>query len=550
MQMNQTSIQLLPEHIVDQIKAGEVIERPSTLIKEILENAIDAGATKLDLHLIENGLELISLIDNGKGISAEELPLAFCRHATSKIDKFEDIYHLNSYGFRGEALASIASVSKVSCESTTVTSYGQINIDGGLTSNHYVEERKSNTTGTKLFIKDLFYNTPVRMKFIQSKTSEKNHIKKIIHSFLLDHFDKEFSLKWDNKEKEIYPKKENQADRIKDVLFKGQSIELEEISASYDGVSVKLFLSHESSRGNAHKSHFLFVNQRYVKEMAIHKVILNSAAALWPEGETGHYICFVEMPADEIDVNVHPNKTVIKFFRLNKVLSILSGAIKAKLAPKKHTPNVSVEQQNSFLSHESKEVQYRQVDFTSQSETQQYLEHIHTQPAMDITDATHGRVLTQTDDYFIYQREDKLYVGSIKSLVNGHIIKELSHINSEATSPLLVSKPLDFQKKLTEEELEMAFKFGFELDRLDGTTYVARTFYLPLQSYPYLSILKLLVQNNFKFEQVDFAKTLENFKLGHLALADLLEELGLSYLMQNRVLKELTAKKLGSLYES
>ena len=121
-------IQLLPEHIIDQIKAGEVIERPSTRIKEILENSIDAGATKIELHLIDNGLELISIKDNGKGIHAPDLPLAFCRHATSKIDRFEDIYHLNSYGFRGEALASIASISKMTCDSKTTNTEGLIKL--------------------------------------------------------------------------------------------------------------------------------------------------------------------------------------------------------------------------------------------------------------------------------------------------------------------------------------------------------------------------------------------------------------------------------------
>ena len=111
--METNSIQLLPEHIIDQIKAGEVIERPSTLVKEILENALDAEANKLDLHIIDNGLELISLEDNGKGIPAQELPLAFCRHATSKINRFEDIYRLSSYGFRGEALYSVAAIADI-----------------------------------------------------------------------------------------------------------------------------------------------------------------------------------------------------------------------------------------------------------------------------------------------------------------------------------------------------------------------------------------------------------------------------------------------------
>ncbi|MBT4791013.1 MAG: DNA mismatch repair protein MutL, partial [Halobacteriovoraceae bacterium] len=223
--MNQSSlskINLLPEHIIDQIKAGEVIERPSTLIKEIIENSVDANSTKIEIHLRENGLELISIIDNGFGISHQELPLAFCRHATSKINHFEDLYHLSSYGFRGEALASIASISRVTCESQTKNGWGLIKISGGETLTYQHEAQANTETGTQLFIKDLFYNTPVRMKFIQSKTSEKNHLKKILNSFLLTQYQIEFSIKWDDKEKEYYQPRTNPADRIKDVLFKNK----------------------------------------------------------------------------------------------------------------------------------------------------------------------------------------------------------------------------------------------------------------------------------------------------------------------------------------
>ena len=130
-------IHLLPEHIIDQIKAGEVIERPSTLLKEMLENSIDAESTEISVHLRDNGLELINIQDNGNGIDSEDLPLAFCRHATSKIKRFEDIYHLHSYGFRGEALASIASIAKVRCESKTSGTTGSILIEGGETKSHH-----------------------------------------------------------------------------------------------------------------------------------------------------------------------------------------------------------------------------------------------------------------------------------------------------------------------------------------------------------------------------------------------------------------------------
>src|SRR5690606_27531427 len=158
---------------------------PSTLLKEIIENSIDANSKNIQLQILDNGMELISLEDDGEGIAYDELPLAFARHATSKIHQFEDLYNLYTYGFRGEALASIASISRITCESTTEKETSRFKIEGGEVLSHIKDEKRNHESGTKLYIKDLFYNTPVRLKFLQSKTSEKNQIKKILNSFLL-----------------------------------------------------------------------------------------------------------------------------------------------------------------------------------------------------------------------------------------------------------------------------------------------------------------------------------------------------------------------------
>lgn len=251
-------INLLPEHIIDQIKAGEVIERPSTLIKEIIENSIDAGSKNIELQLINNGMDLISLIDDGHGISKPELPLAFCRHATSKIERFEDLYTLYSYGFRGEALASIASISRINCESTDKDGNSSlIKIEGGQIITHTDLGDMGLPSGTKLFIKDLFYNTPVRMKFLQSKTSERNHLRKIINSFLLIQPNIRFSIKWDEQEKENYPIESELEKRIQRVIFKkNQNQKMISFSQDYDGISVRGFVSEDSSRGSGHKANY------------------------------------------------------------------------------------------------------------------------------------------------------------------------------------------------------------------------------------------------------------------------------------------------------
>ncbi|MFT6633676.1 MAG: DNA mismatch repair protein MutL [Bacteriovoracaceae bacterium] len=546
-------IQLLPEHIIDQIKAGEVIERPSTLIKEIIENSIDAGSTKIELHLIDNGLELISLIDNGKGISAVDLPLAFCRHATSKIDRFEDIYHLHSYGFRGEALASIASISKVSCETQTSTHLGLIKIEGGETLTHQEEDSRSKKTGTKLFIRDLFYNTPVRMKFIQSKTSEKNQLKKIINAFLLTHPEIEFSVKWDDKEKDFYPIKNDIKDRVKDVLFKSKEIHFHEVENSYDGVNFKVLLTHQSTRGNAHKSHFLFINDRYVQDFQIHKIILNSASHIWPEGESGHYVAFLDLPADEIDVNIHPNKTVIKLFRAPKVFSVVSGSIKNSF--QKHNINTRVSQEIQYTnelpletqSPEFKDIEYHQVDFTQSHKVSNYFEDLHS--SNKTQDSDQLKSLFTFPDYSLYNFNNQLYLLKKNSLINFDLHQIIqSRALTEEIIPLLVSRPIKTEKKLNRDQLSLFGKLGYELDHLDNKTLVIRSFPKELQRFPYLKIAEYIINQRFtNKEEIDFS----NFNFddyNEAFLNDIIMKYPFSRLLENKAFIQLEQKDMAKFY--
>jgi DNA mismatch repair protein MutL len=546
-------IQLLPEHIIDQIKAGEVIERPSTLIKEIIENSIDAGSTKIELHLVDNGIELISLIDNGKGISAKDLPLAFCRHATSKIDRFEDIYHLHSYGFRGEALASIASISKVSCETQTKTHLGLIKIEGGETLTHQEERSDSEKTGTKLFIRDLFYNTPVRMKFIQSKTSEKNQLKKIINAFLLTHPEIEFSIKWDEKEKDFYQIKEDIKDRVRDVLFKSKDIHFHEVQNAYDGVHFKVLITHESTRGNAHKSHFLFINDRYVQDFQIHKIILNSASNIWPEGESGHYVAFLDLPADEIDVNIHPNKTVIKLFRAPKVFSVVSGSIKNSFQKQ----NISIPDRQSHhqinelpletQSPEFKDIEYKQVDFTQSHKVNNYFEDLHTQNRMEDGDSFNS--LFSFMDFSLYNFNNKLYLLKKNGLINFDL-QQVIH-SKELTLdiiPLLVSRPIKTSQKLSKEQLSLFLELGYELDHLDNKTLVIRSFPKELQRFPYLRIAEFIIDKKFlSKDEVDF-KTFNFDDYNESFLNDIIQKYPLTKLVENSVFILVNEKDMAKIY--
>ena len=196
-------IELLPEHIVNQIKAGEVVESPATLLKELVENSIDASSDKIEITVSDDLTSFISVKDNGHGISKENLPLAFTRHATSKISSFNDIYRIYSFGFRGEALASIAAVSDLSCRTTHKNETCSAEIKNGQIS-ELSSHQSGQSSGTEIFINNLFYNTPARLKFIRSKNSELNKLKKIIDVFIISN-PALFPMTLGNKEKHFYP---------------------------------------------------------------------------------------------------------------------------------------------------------------------------------------------------------------------------------------------------------------------------------------------------------------------------------------------------------
>ena len=532
-------IQLLPEHIIDQIKAGEVIERPATLIKELLENSIDAQSTHISIHIVNNGMDLISVEDNGRGIDGKDLYLAFCRHATSKISNFEDIYNLYTYGFRGEALASMASISKITCNSTHQSKTGLIKIHGGEVITHQYDQNDQNdqnnqhdqNDGTSIYVKDLFYNTPARLKFIKSKTSEKNQLKKVLNAFLLTHPQVTFSIKWDEQDRQVYPAiEEDQLEkRIQKMFFKKHPISFETIKSEYDQIHFSCLLSNESSRGNAGKHQYLFVNKRFVQDIQIHKVILNSAAGLWRFGETGNYFAFIDLPADQLDVNVHPNKTVVKLYRASQVFSQISSSIKKIISKQQELMSTSIVSENSDLSHINSRnrdaIIARPSDFTAKSSSQDSNENISFSNLFSSSHSTRdsgselsqkelsykstinnfqqGQMDEQQDYSIVFQNKrfailtafhmDLALLIDLKKLAWVCFSKLLSEQSSSI--PLLVSEPLRNLSHNSINFLTQLNNYGFELDQLDQTTMVLRAYPQQLDGLAYLDFLIILIDS-------------------------------------------------------
>jgi DNA mismatch repair protein MutL len=461
-------IDLLPEHLIDQIKAGEVIERPGNLIKEILENAIDAKATKLELTIKENGLTLISLKDNGHGMHGNDLPIAFSRHATSKISRFEDLYRLHSFGFRGEALASIAAISRLQCISKTMNDdfAGELRIEGGQTLYH--GERKSSpfAHGTELIIQDLFFNTPARLKFIQSQQSEKNFIKKIVFSFILSRPDIEFQIKFDDAEKDIYVARSHLLERIQDIFPKAKDSILH-LQRFYENVELDLFLIPGTFKSPL-KIQNIHINDRYILDKQLHRVLSHSLDAAFGDDEY-HYMAQFNLPPDTIDVNVHPNKTIIKVMDHSKMMGVLSSSIKS-LALKKGSSHTSTTSGKiNEASHQQTILPEVQLTSGLQQERHQY--------NMDGLFSPHD--LSQNHD------ENDLWIGKFIIKKNGSSWIALAptkllelycylkiRLNSP-TIPLLVSEPFN-SKKIKPEIIHRLQVSGMELEYLGPETLVVR----------------------------------------------------------------------------
>ena len=345
--LSSLKIKPLPPYLIDQIKAGEVIERPASLIKEVVENAIDAGADKIQMEIHGGGMDLISIEDNGEGMTRPELHHAFERHSTSKLNKYEDLFKLDSFGFRGEALASIASISRIHCISESSRGGGKIIIEGGREIS--LIPMKKNNRGTSLYVKNLFFNTPARLKFIKSKTREKTAIKKILHAFFLSYPEISFTLKWDHLEKEVWPSGEFERRVHRVLLGRGNDSSLMKINEQFEDYKIKGYIS--ESTGN--KNQFLSVNGRYFTDRSLHGAIVRTMEPLWGQGCAGAYFISLSVPSSELDVNVHPGKMEVRFEKISLVFSLISASLKklleknrpvhSPLHPQKNLPSKSEE---------------------------------------------------------------------------------------------------------------------------------------------------------------------------------------------------------------
>lgn len=338
-------IKLLPEFVANQIAAGEVVNRPSSVVKEMVENAVDAGAKNITVSFRDGGKALIKIIDDGAGMSPVDARLAFDRHATSKIDAVDDIYHLGTFGFRGEALASIASVAEVELRTRQEGQElgTQIEIAGG----RFVGQTPVNCpVGSQFSVRNLFYNVPARRRFLDKSSTESRHILAEYQRVALCNPDIAFSL-YDNDSivSKLPPSSLRQ--RVVGVIGKAVAKDLLDVNADTSIVRVEGFVGRPASAKQTNKQQFLFVNGRYFKSPYFHKAVLSAYEKLIAPNTQPSYFLYFTIAPERIDVNVHPQKTEIKFENGTEIWQIINAAVREALAKSGAVPAMDFDMDTS-----------------------------------------------------------------------------------------------------------------------------------------------------------------------------------------------------------
>ncbi|MDT3388551.1 MAG: DNA mismatch repair endonuclease MutL [Bacteroidota bacterium] len=319
-------IQLLPDSVANQIAAGEVIQRPASVIKELVENAVDAGAHQIDVLVVDAGRTSVQVIDDGKGMSETDARLSFERHATSKIRQADDLFNLHTMGFRGEALASIAAVAQV--ELKTRMESEELGTHLTIAGTKFMgQEPCACPVGSNFLIENLFFNVPARRKFLKSNTTELNNIISAFERIVLVYPDVAFTF-YSNGSEMYNLKAGNLRRRIVDVFGKRINQDLLPVEIETSVCGLHGFVGKPESAKKKGVRQFLFVNGRYMRHPLFHKAVMMAFERLVPQGDQVPYFLYFDVDPKDIDVNIHPTKTEIKFENEQAIFQILNAAVK------------------------------------------------------------------------------------------------------------------------------------------------------------------------------------------------------------------------------
>ncbi len=324
-------IKILPDNLANQIAAGEVVERPASVVKELVENSIDAGARRIQIDIELGGRRLMRVADDGEGMLRDDAILAFERHATSKIKTLEDLGKIQTLGFRGEALASIASVAKVELLTKTENDSAatRVLIEGG----KLIDVKDAaRPTGTTISVRDLFFNTPARRKFMRSEATENYHLTSIVTHYALAHPEIAFTLTNNGRENLRLAPAKDLRERAYQIFGANLIDSLLPVAGGREFIAkINGFISAPRERRTTRDAQYFFINGRFVRDKIIAGGLLEGFRSVLPHGVYPVAFLFLEIPLEEIDVNVHPAKTEVRFRRSEAVKDVIAEAIRGAL---------------------------------------------------------------------------------------------------------------------------------------------------------------------------------------------------------------------------
>ena len=444
------TIHVLDETTINQIAAGEVVERPASVIKELVENAIDAGATSIEVEIVEGGIEYMRITDNGCGMSEVDARLAVLRHATSKIRSADDLYDIASLGFRGEAIASIASVSKFTLRTRqeTDTMGTRIYIEGG----HMVDCDPCGTSvGTSIEVKDLFYNTPARRKFLKSTRTEANKIQDMIGKLALSHTHIAFKCIVDTRVTIMTPGNHKMVDTIAALYGFKVSKDVFPIAYEAEGIYVEGVVSKPTVLKSSRQWQTTIVNQRVISDKAIYKAIDTAYHALLPKGGYPLVVLQIVVPPGTVDINVHPRKSEVKFSDDKPVFkAVYNSILQALEHPTHHVTNKQEETIATAIDYD-KVFTGRSQGFTVMREkTETLVDTIrqkgYTVPQRTVYEQSNFNESLKVDENFVpksYTQEDKDRFRAIResrpNLVPSAVEPYMNHTGNESVSGVLTA---------------------------------------------------------------------------------------------------------------
>ncbi|MDP3313086.1 DNA mismatch repair endonuclease MutL [Lutibacter sp.] len=540
-------IQLLPDHVANQIAAGEVVQRPASVVKELLENAIDAGATVIKLIVVDAGKTLIQVVDNGIGMSATDARLCFERHATSKIRKAEDLFDLHTKGFRGEALASIAAIAHVELKSKQESSEigTHIKIEGSALK---FQQNIATSVGTSIAVKNLFYNIPARRNFLKSNTIETRHIINEFQRVALAH--PSISFSFHHNENEIFNiKNSNLRKRIVAIFGKKTNEKLVPISEKTDIVIIEGFVAKPEFAKRKNDEQFFFVNDRFIKNGYLHHAVINAFEGLLGSGLHPTYFLYLTVPTKSIDINIHPTKTEIKFDDEKTLYAILKATVKHSLgqyniAPvldfnrdssmdtpytfkdkKSLNPSISVDSNfNPFKEFEQKAIQfpYKREQKMEWESLYNNIDDSYTETPFNSVES--GLFQSSVPETKTHQIHKKYIISSIKSgivyinqnLAHQRILYEefLENITVQEAASQQLLFPLEIEFKKTDIQLILEIKedlesIGFLFDKISGDSIVVKGIPVTIVESQVTTIIEQLLEDinneipNASFSQLD-----------------------------------------------